>query len=196
MRRACLRLAVLLVLLGGCSGSNTTAQRPSEQLVPAPLDVPEATGDRISTLEYSYRAPRGWGVVPHGAQPGTGRDETFDSQVWQAVDSRLADGVSVRRIGSAIDDLEDLEDLASDALTDQGASDVEVLPRVRVAGSPIVSIRATLAPSSGGGELRLRQFLFSHDDVTYILGFTFSTIDGEAEQERVATSVLASWRWS
>lgn len=192
-------LMAALVVLSACSEPEPTSKTAASQSPPlATIDAPAATGKVVSTLEYTYRAPEGWDAEPTGSQPGTGRTDRLDTQTWRVADGRLADGVSVVRVNSAPpdDDLGLQEELSVNALRDEGATDVTILPRIEVDGAPASAIRAKKSPSAGGPALPLLQYALVHDGRVYIVSFVFSSITDTEVQEMTAQTVLASWTWS
>ena len=196
-------IAALLtaLVLGGCGGNDARTggqSRPTPD-VSAP-SVPAAQGELVSTVEYSYRAPRGWVDRPKGSDPQSGSTDSFDSQIWLADTeaATLADGVTVLRIASAFsDDPGEIEQAAEEALRKEGrVRSIKTLPRQEVDGAPSTGLRGMKEPTNGGEALPLLQFVLVHDEKFFIVSFVFSTIEDADTQLKTAQSVLASWKWT
>ena len=193
--------AALTLTLAGCftpsPASPTTDESapPSaddsatDESAPPALTVDPATGELLTGTGYSVNAPEGW-TVPS--------DAPTQADVF-AVASPDADGfyntVNVL-IAPTIGDSAETEEIRGVAyLESTGATDVQVRPRVAVAGVESVHISAKRT-SSNGVAFWTEQYLVTANDVDYTVTFAFSETTPQEDREAVAASVLASWAWA
>ena len=187
--------AALTFTLAGCFSpspiSPTTGETTptTEESAPPAISVDPATGELLTGTGYSFNAPEGW-VVPPDAPP---QADVF------AVAPPDADGfyntVNVLFAPSIGDDAETMEIRGVAYLESIGATDVQVRPRVAVAGIESVHISAART-SSNGVNFRSEQYLVPADGVDYTVTFAFSDTMSQADREALAESALASWTWA
>jgi len=86
-----------------------------------------------------------------------------------------------------------VEAVAVNELEAGGATSVEVLDRVTVAGSDTAHVTAVLTV----GELtyRIHQYYVSSDDQTYVVTFSAAEDLPDEQTTALAESVLATWTW-
>lgn len=186
------RIVVLLaaLALAGCSGGNDRGDpsRTAEATTASTVQVEPADGTTLKTDDFSYTVPKGW--VESDAAPAA------ESLARDATDrDGFADNVNVIRLDPApIDDLGDLEDASVSELKDTGATGVKVLDRQVVDGSDGIHVTAGLMVD--GLDYVIEQFNVVHDDVAYVVTFSFSAGLSARARNEVSQSVMMTWNWS
>lgn len=192
-RSQALAAASLLTVLAlsGCGGSDADPAAKDDKTTSAAPDVEAADGKRITTDDYSFNAPDGW---DEPKSPPSGFD--FDAAVLDPDDKDgFADNINVIRVDPApTDDLEAFEDGSVKELEDAKYTDVALQPRQKVDGT--TAIHLTSAGKQNGIDYALNQFGILHEKVIYIVTFSFSADVAADDQEDLAQSVLASWKWA
>jgi hypothetical protein len=187
MNRVLPRLTLVLasaLVLAGCSSSGPAAPD---------TDVPDsgaapATGELISGDGYSYNVPDGWGLPP--SEVSTGADTLA---VDLTDDDGFSDNVNVLLSPAGEISSDQVESAGPPELEGSGASNVEVRPRVGIAGEESAHLTALFG--SGAVSYQIDQYYPTHDGQTYVVTFSFSEDVPEADREALADSVLASWTW-
>ena len=186
--------AALTFTLAGCfSASPTTPTTPesaptTEESAPPALSVDPATGVLLTGTGYSFNAPEGW-TVPSDTPPAA---DVF------AVAPPDADGfyntVNVLFAPANGESAETVEIKGVAYLEGIGATDVQVRPRVAVAGSE--SVHFSAGRSSNGASYRSEQYIVTANGQDYTVTFVFNITLSQADREALAESALASWTWA
>ncbi len=201
MRTLTRRVAALAIVstlsLAGCGGGGgedqgSDADSTSATKKAAAGDVDAADGDTIKGDGYSFTVPTNW-EVPTQDIPGTEQTDTFAADLTDT--DGFADNVNVIRLDPApIDDLDDLEDGLVKELEGAGSSDVTVRDRIDVDGDEAVHIAS--GQNQQGATYLTEQYNAIHDDVSYVITFSFSDSVSQADRDAVAGSVLTTWQWA
>ena len=202
MRTLTRRVAALAIVstlsLAGCGGSSDggSDDKPdsdSTSATKAPADdVDAADGDSIKGTGYSFTLPTDW-EVPTQDIPGTEQTDTFAANLKDT--DGFADNVNVIRLDPApIDDLDDLEKGLVKELEGAGSSDVTVRDRTDIDGDDAVHIAS--GQNQKGATYLTEQFNAIHDGVSYVITFSFSDTVSQADRDKVADSVLTTWKWA
>lgn len=202
MRTLTRRVAALAIVstlsLAGCGGSSDggSDDKPdsdSTSATKAPADdVDAADGDSIKGTGYSFTLPTDW-EVPTQDIPGTEQTDTFAANLKDT--DGFADNVNVIRLDPApIDDLDDLEKGLVKELEGAGSSDVTVRDRTDIDGDDAVHIAS--GQNQQGATYLTEQFNAIHDGVSYVITFSFSDTVSQADRDKVADSVLTTWKWA
>jgi hypothetical protein len=200
-RRVAALALVSTLTLAGCGGgsdsdggdSPSTDKTSSAPSSDAPKDDVEAPdGDTITGTGYTFAVPQDW-AVPEQEIPGTEATDAFAANLKDA--DGFSDNVNVIRLDPApVDDLDQLEDGLSAELKRAGSKDVEVGDRTEVDGDEAVSI--TSVQSQNGTNYLTDQFNAIHDGVSYVITFSFSETVSAEDRQKLAASVLSSWKWT
>ncbi|MFG6445898.1 hypothetical protein ACFXP7_11330 [Microbacterium sp. P06] len=194
MRRTPILATVALALvLAGCSSPAAPEAEQTEMSSPsatATTTTPTAAGDVQQGDGYSYTAPEGWGI-PEGQEKPAGVD-TIAADLEDT--DGFADNVNVVLSPSGEVTTEQVETLGVQELEGGGATGVEVLDRVEIAG--VESSHLTALLSSEGTEYRIEQYYPTNAGQTYVVTFTFNDTVDEADRDALAQSVLATWEWA
>lgn len=183
------RVAILLaasLTLTGCSLvalPGTTVQSPAPTSTAAP-----ATGDLVSGDGYSYHAPDGW--TQQDPSLAGGQVDTLIVDLGD--DDGFSDNLNVLLSPAGAVTADQVENLGVTELENAGATNVEVRPRLTIAGSESAHLTALAASPS----YQIDQFYPTHDGQTYVVTFSFSDTVSQADREAIAESVLASWAWA
>ncbi len=182
---------VTVLALSGCGGSDTDPKRPKQEArSTASADPAPASGKKISTIEYSFSAPKGWDEKRD--VPGF----DFDAAAANPDDKDgFADNMTVIRVEpSPVDTIDDLEDGSRRELEGIGAADIKLLDRQKVDG--VDAAHLTSAASQNGRDYLVNQLAILKDRRIYVLTFSFSPDVTAAQQDRLVQSVIASWKWA
>ena len=180
-------LAASALVLAGCS----LAAPPTPDTggdVPT-SDAAPATGELITGDGYSYNVPDGWGLPQ---QDGASGSDTIALDLTD--DDGFSDNVNVLLSPAGELTSDQVEQAGPPELENSGASDVEVRPRVGVAGEE--SAHLTGLFTSNGVSYLIDQYYPTHDGQTYVVTFSFSETVSQADREDLAESVLARWTWA
>jgi hypothetical protein len=178
--------AALSLTLGGCF-SPSPVSPGTEETAPPAISVDPATGDTITGTGYSFNAPEGWGIP--GSTP-TG----VDSVVADLNDTDgFYDNINVVLSPAGAVTPEEVETAGVAELEGVGATDVQVRPRVTIAGAESAHLSALLSQS--GATYRFEQYYATDAGQTCVITFSFSDTVSQADREALAESVLASWTW-
>lgn len=182
---------VLALALAGCSPATIGTDTPAASSTTAPSESAEATtGDRITGDGYSFIAPEGWGIPDGQAVP-----DGVDTAVADVTDTDgFADNINVVLSPAGEVTNEQVETIGVQELETGGATDVQVLERVTVAGVESSHLTALLA--SSGSEFRVDQYYPTNAGQTYVVTFTFNDDVAEADRTALAQSVFATWEWT
>jgi len=177
--------AALTFSLAGCF-SPAPSPGTGESAPPASTTDP-ATGDTITGTGYSFNAPEGW-VIPGSAPAGV------DTVVADPADiDGFTDNINVLLSPAGALTADQVEVAGPAELESVGATNIEVRPRLNVAGSESAHLTAQL--SSGGATYLFDQYYATNADQTYVITFSFSDTESQQDRETLAESVLASWTW-
>lgn len=198
MRRASLLAPVLLtaaLALAGCSGPSDSGSDPSDEPTQnsAPMSTgaaEAATGETVTGSGYSYSTPQGW-AVPTDETLSAGAD-SFAADL-QDTDG-FADNVNVILSPAGEITPDQVETQGASELEGVGATEVEVLDRVDLAGSESAHLSAVL--TSTGVPYRIEQFYAVNDGETFIVTFSFSETVSADDRAAITDTVLASWQWA
>lgn len=182
--------AGLTFALTGCFAGSPSAPIAGETAPPA-ISVDPATGDLLEGTGYTVNAPEGW-AVPPDAPPVADIYAVADEP--DPDNSALVDTVNVL-LGPASDEsLAEFETGAARYLEEaKNAKDVEVRPRVQIAGTECVHIAAHY--TDPGTSRWTEQYTLVDSGTAYTITFTFRESVERADREAVAESVLATWTW-
>jgi hypothetical protein len=190
MTRALPRLvlvAATALVLAGCS--ITAPPSPDPQTEAPTSDAAPATGDLITGDGYSYHVPEGWGLPPQDL--GTGSDTLA---LDLADDDGFKDNVNVLLSPAGEITADQVEAAGPPELESSGATDIEVRPRVAIAGEESAHLAAVF--TQGTATYQIDQYYPTHEGQTYVVTFSFSQTVSQADREALAESVLASWAWA
>jgi hypothetical protein len=172
------------------SGSDSSATSSRGSAEAQTLDATPASGAVIEGDGYSYAVPEGWAQQDSSVAPGT---DTVALDA--AATGNFATNVNVLLSPAGLITPADVEALAADELEGSGATDVELLDRVIVAGSESAHVTAVL--SADEVSYRVHQYYVSNEEQTYVVTFSSSEeLVTDDEAVAIAESVLASWAWS
>lgn len=198
MRRASLLAPVLLtavLAVAGCAGPADSGSAPDE---PTQSSAPEsesaggseaAGGETITGSGYSFTAPGEW-AVPADESLYEGAD-SFAADLEDA--DGFADNVNVVLSPAGEITPEQVETQGVAELEGAGATEVEKLDRVTIAGTESAHLSALLTAS--GVSYRIDQFYVVNDGQTFIVTFSFSETVPADEREPITDTVLSSWQW-
>lgn len=189
-RIAALALASVTALaLTGCAGAAAPAPAKTTAAAAPSTGAAPATGDVIAGTNYRYAVPEGWG----DPGPIDGFDpDSFAADLDDA--DGFSDNINVVLSPAGLVTADQVETLGAQELTDAGAQDVAVQPRVPVAGSEAAHLSASLA--SGDTAYDVEQYYVNDDEQTYVVTFSFSPTVTDADREAVTGPVLASWQFT
>lgn len=193
MRRAPLLATALLALtLAGCSApadTGSTTEETSTEASAAPSVAP-ATGEAITGDGFTVNIPDGWGSPSGAALSSAGTIYVVDLEDPSEMPANLT------VIPSPAGELtpEQIEEAATPELEAVGATEIQILDRVTVAGKEAAHINAALALGETG--FQMHQFALANAGATQLVSFTFSEDMSEADRAAVYEPVLASWQWS
>jgi len=177
--------AALTFTLAGCFSPLSPSTSES---APPPSTVDPATGITITGTGYSFTAPEGW-VIPDSAPAGV------DTVVANLDDADgFFDNVNVVLSPAGEVTPDQVETAGVSELESVGATDVQVRPRVNVAGAESAHLSAVLNQS--GATYRFEQYYATNAGQTCVITFSFSESVSEADREALAESVLVSWTWN
>lgn len=206
----------LTVTLAGCgssdsepkadsSSSSSTSSSPSASAESSEGASAEtsftqspATGPAIKGDDFAFNAPQGWNDV-------TARAKKLNAMVDVAYSSDKPVGnfapnvnvvVSKGVYTGALSDtvLGQGEQQIKQELTKQGATDVKIEPRVKIAGDVALHITARLKTAQAS--YRTDQYLALHDGGGYTVTFSVPTSFDDAKRDAISFPSLASWTWS
>lgn len=179
--------AVLSLAVAGCGGSDgSSGDEPSA----APVSAKPAIGDAVTGTGYSYIAPKNWHKPP---KPIPGFDP--DSIVFNTKDrDGFADNINVLRAEAPTNDLDALQKIELASLESAHATDVKVIDRKLVAKETAVHLTSTA--SQNGRKYHVDQFLILRGRFEYAITFSASATVTRADQDALAESVLATWKWT
>lgn len=194
MSRTRLVAAVLTASLAltACGGSDDKKSSDQKSSSSAP-SVPASTGEEQSTDDFAFNAPDDWKANDGSAMP------SINFEVL-AIDPDDKDGFSdnVNVVAEpAIANYKDLDDRAEAAekgLAGLKTDGLKVQDPVTIDGddAAVISAKAT----AGGGQYDIIQYYVAHgDDLGFVITFSFSTDRPDSEQQEIAQSVAASWKW-
>jgi hypothetical protein len=181
--------AALTFALGGCFSASPSAPAAEESALPA-ISVEPATGELIEGTGYTVNAPEGW-AVPPDAPPG--------ADIYLIDEDPNANGftntLNVILGPDPGDTPAEIETKGVAYLESVvGATEVEVRPRVTIAGSETAHISAQL--SRQGITYRTEQYLLTDAGLVYTITFSFGETIPQGDREALAESVLATWTWA
>jgi hypothetical protein len=183
-------LSMILATLAGCGAGSDSD--PSGGTPAATSTVKPASGSTIKAADYSYVVPKGWRGLDPESIPGF----KFDSVARSAkVTKGFADNINVLVIKPApAKDLDTLEDgYIKELEVLSNATDIDTQDRVDIGGESAVHISA--AQSQGKLKYRTEQYGILRDGQSYVVTFSFGTGVSESERNRVAVSILTTWKW-
>jgi hypothetical protein len=162
---------------------------PTQESAPPALAADPAIGVILNGTGYSVNAPEGW-TVPADAPTAA---DIFAVSVPDA--EGFYSTVNVL-LAPANDDSADTREIRGVAyLEGLGATDVQIRPRVAIAGVESVHITADRT-SSSGLDYRSEQYVVTSSGLDYTVTFVFNVAAPQADREALAESVLASWMWT
>jgi hypothetical protein len=194
LKRSVAALALLTLPLAACGGGDddskkggdTKSSGGSSSSAPG---VEPATGTTLKTDDFSYKAPEGWedakALMPTAESAAANKKDT----------DGFADNLNVLRLDPApIKDPADLEKASVDELEGAKVADVTVHDRQEVDGSTGIHVSGGM--DLNGNKYLVEQFNIVHDDVAYVVTFSFSPDVPKDERDELSQSVLATWKWA
>jgi len=188
-------IALTLTLgLAGCASSpadsdSSSTESSASPSQPADIEATAATGSVVAGDGYSYTIPVGWAQQDASMAPGT---DTVAAD--SAPTGPFASNINVVLSPSGAFSPGDVEAAAGNELETAGATDVEVLDRVGVAGSETAHVTAVMTAS--GLTYRIHQYYVTSDDQTYVVTFSAASDLPDDQIVAIAESVLATWTWA
>jgi hypothetical protein len=178
--------AALTVTLAGCFSPSPASPGTGESAPPA-ISVDPATGETITGTGYSFTAPEGWSI-PDSTPAGV------DTVVADQADADgFFDNLNVVLSPAGAVTPEQVETAGVAELEGVGATDVQVHPRIAIAGAESAHLSAML--TSSGVTYQFEQYYATDTDRTCVITFSFSDDVPAADREALAESVLATWTW-
>jgi hypothetical protein len=184
--------ALALTLAFGLTGCDVIASPDSSSgsSEEAPeLSAEPAAGEVVTSDGYSYSVPEGWVKQDAAIAPGADTVALDESST-----GTFANNVNVVLSPSGSFTPDDVEAAAGDELEAGGATNVEVLDRLTVAGGETAHISAEMV--SGDVTYKVHQYYLTEDDQTYVVTFSYGDDVSDEEAVDTAESILASWTWS
>jgi cytoskeletal protein RodZ len=166
--------------------SSDSSSAPSQ---PADTGVAPATGSVVSGDGYSYTIPVGWAQQDAALAPGT---DTVAAD--SAPTGPFANNVNVVLSPAGAFTPDNVEAAAGNELETAGATEVQVLDRVTVAGEETAHVTAVMTVSDL--TYRIHQYYVTSDDQTYVVTFSAAVDVPNEEMISTAESVLATWTWA
>jgi len=194
-------VALTLALgLAGCATEPANSDSTSSELSapsnsssassqPADTGVAPATGSVVSGDGYSYTIPVGWAQQDAALAPGT---DTVAAD--GAPTGPFANNVNVVLSPAGAFTPDNVEAAAGNELETAGATEVQVLDRVTVAGEETAHVTAVMTVSDL--TYRIHQYYVTSDDQTYVVTFSAAVDVPDEEMISTAESVLATWTWA
>jgi hypothetical protein len=180
--------AVLGFTLAGCFSTSSPPPTEEESAPPA-ISAEPATGELITGTGYSLNAPEGW-AVPPDAPPSA---DIF--VVAEEADAAgFIDSVNVLLGRASGEPLTAIETNGVAYLEGVGGTEVQVRPRVTVAGTESAHLSAQLSRS--GISYWTEQYLVIEAGIAYTVTFSFGETVSLEDREALAESVLATWTWA
>lgn len=177
--------ATLTFALAGCFAPSPVTG--VEGSAPPAVSVDPATGETINGTGYRFNAPEGWtipGATPAGVDVSVANLDDADG---------FYDNINVVLSPAGAVTPEQVETAGVAELEGVGATDVQVRPRITIAGSESAHLSALLSQS--GATYRFEQYYATNAGQTCVITFSFSETVPVADREALAESVLASWTW-
>jgi len=171
------------------SESSAPSDSSSASSQPADAGVAPATGSVVSGDGYSYTIPVGWAQQDAALAPGT---DTVAAD--SAPTGPFANNVNVVLSPAGAFTPDNVEAAAGNELETAGATEVQVLDRVTVAGEETAHVTAVMTVSDL--TYRIHQYYVTSDDQTYVVTFSAAVDVPDEEMISTAESVLATWTWA
>jgi hypothetical protein len=143
----------------------------------------------VSGDGYSYTIPVGWAQQDAALAPGT---DTVAAD--SAPTGPFGNNVNVVLSPAGAFTPDNVEAAAGNELETAGATEVEVLDRVTVAGEETAHVTAVMTVSDL--TYRIHQYYVTSDDQTYVVTFSAAVDVPDEESISTAESVLATWTWA
>jgi len=173
---------------GGCGGSSDSSAKDKPPA--STVSVKPATGDTVTGTGYRYTAPKGW-QPPKSPIPGFDPDTiVFDTNDKDG----FADNINVLRVSATVSSTDALEKGSKVALQGIHASDIKVLDRQQINGETAIHMTSTL--SQNGVDYHTDQFAILRGKFEYAITFSRSGTVSKADEEALAQSVMATWKWA
>ena len=153
-------------------------------------DASAATGELISGDGYTYNVPEDWGIPdqsPSGFNPDSFAVDLDDTDGF-------TDNINVILSPAGQITSDQVEQAGPPELEGSGAENVEVRPRVGIAGEESAHLSALF--TQGGATYQIDQYYPTHEGQTYVVTFSFSEGVPQGDREDLAESILASWAWA
>lgn len=178
--------AALTFALTGCFSPPAPTADGS---APPAISVDPATGELIEGTGYTVNAPEGW-AVPPDAPPA--------ADIYLIDEETTADGfTNTLNVIPGPDPGDSPAEIETNGVAYLenvvGATEVEVRPRVTIAGSETPHISAQLTKQ--GTTYRTEQYLLADAGLVYTITFSFGETVSQEDREALAESVLATWTW-
>lgn len=153
------------------------------------ITVAPATGTQLSGTGYSFNLPAGW------TQRTDGVKAPIELMALNESDSDgFSDNLNVIKSPAGKLSAEQVETAGKKELEQVKATDITIGDRVNVAGNEAAHLSAKFTQQ--GVTYATEQYGVSNASQTYIVTFSFSESLPQADREKLAESVLATWNWS
>lgn len=186
-------------LLVGCGGSDSDSDAdqdsPSAEASSsasadssAETSAEPASGDEVSTDDFSFTAPEGW-------EDATGQNQaagiTPEVQYVDGDPEGFATNLNVVREPNGFEGTSDeYADANIQAITSGGYQSVEKQ------GTFGDFVAVTAAGNQNGTTFLLRQYYAARDGEGWVVTFTYPDDTSEADQVELAESVMQTWKWA
>jgi hypothetical protein len=183
--------AALTLGLAGCFSPAPSPSAPTTQeTAPPETSADPATGELITGSGYSFNAPDGWAIP---ADAPAAADVFVIAPTSDA--AGFTDNVNVVLSPAAAGEVtpDQIEAIGGQELEGAGAADVQVRPRVTIAGAESAHFSAQFSRS--GITYLIEQYYAADAGQTYVITFSFGEAVALEDREALAESVLATWTW-
>lgn len=184
-------LTIVAALVAGCSDDSPEPSATNDAL--PTNDAQAATGDTIKGDSYTFAAPKGW---EQRDKEDAGVATIDVAVVDPDDDDGFVDNINVSEQPqlAQFTDVEALAGSAEQGLGLSNAKDIKIVDPIALDGNEAAVITATL--TRGESEYDVIQYYVPHGDTGYIVNFSFNEDRPVAEQQAVAQSVAAGWKWT
>jgi hypothetical protein len=180
-------LAIALVLPGCDDDPSEPSAQPSST-----ASVAKATGPKVKGHGYTFRAPKGWTVPP--SSPAGVQVDSFAGEPASAT-KQYSNNVNVLVLDAPKKmSIDDLEEQSEAELKATGAAVIRVLHRSSVGRSKAIHLTSTNQFNTR--TIKTEQFIVLRSGSLYVVTFSLAPAVPKAERERIAASVVATWRWT
>ena len=186
-------LAAIALVLGGCSGGDTSGDRkatPEETRTTTAPKVAAANGPEIKADDFSFTVPEGWtedNDLADDTEVVTFAYDTNDTN------DDFADNINVTVGGESVGKLDDIEAAAVKQYEGAGFENVSVANRQEMDGE--TGIHLSTATSADGTPYLVEQYIVNHGGIGYYVTLSFSPDVPKPLREERSISILSTWKW-